>query len=62
MAKVTYRNEKDIVLLKQNNDLLYVINGEIDQNKFILLAESSKDGKLEVNVPSLDLIETFNSK
>jgi hypothetical protein len=60
--KVTYRTEKDIEDLKSKNDLLYVINGEIDQDKFILLAESTKTGSLNICLPSLSLTKTFELK
>lgn len=58
--KVTYRTEKNIEDLKSKNDLLYVINGEINQDKFILLAESTKTGSLSICLPSLNSIQNFN--
>ena len=60
--KVTYRTEKDIEDLKSKNDLLYVINGEIDQDKFVLLAESTKAGSLNIHLPILSSIRIFNLK
>lgn len=47
---VTHRDENDIKALKENHQLLYVINGEIDQSRFLILAESTVDGTLSVTV------------
>lgn len=47
---VTHRDESDIKALKENHQLLYVINGEIDQSRFLILAESTVNGALAVTV------------
>jgi hypothetical protein len=47
---VTLRDESDIKALREKPQLLYVINGEIDQSRFLILAESTVNGTLAVTV------------